>query len=65
MEFRMLKIARERSVPGPCIILGPVIRETDRYISYRDRHGTQKFISKRWPVHTEPCPSCLPDEFSE
>ena len=36
------KIAREPSVAGPCAILGVVVRETDRYISYRDRHGKQK-----------------------
>jgi hypothetical protein len=52
------KTVRERSAAGPCTILGPVLREADGYISYRDRHGTRKFISKRWPVHTEPCLSC-------
>jgi hypothetical protein len=54
-----VKTVRELSVAGPCIILGLVLRETARRISYRDRHGTSKFISKRrWAVHTEPCPSC-------
>jgi hypothetical protein len=53
-----MKIARESLVAGPCATLGVVLRETDRYISYRDRHGKQKFISKRWAVHSEPCPSC-------
>jgi hypothetical protein len=52
------KIAREPSVAGQCTILGLIVRETDQRISYRDRHGKQKFISKRWAVHTEPCPSC-------
>ena len=56
--LQLKKIAREPSVAGPCATLGVVLRETDRYISYRDRHGTQKFISKRWAVHSEPCPSC-------
>jgi hypothetical protein len=53
-----VKTIRELSVAGPCITLGLVLRETDRRISYRDRHGTPKFISKRWAVHTDPCPSC-------
>ena len=53
-----VKTVRELSVGGPCITLGFVLRETASRISYRDRHGTSKFISKRWAVHTEPCPSC-------
>jgi hypothetical protein len=52
------KTVREPTVAGACITLGLVVRETDQCISYRDRHGTQKIISKRWAVHTEPCPSC-------
>jgi hypothetical protein len=32
--------------------------ETDGRISYCDCHGTPKFISRRWAIHTEPCPSC-------
>jgi hypothetical protein len=52
------KTAREPSVAGPCTTLGVVVRETDQCISYRDRHGTQKIIRKRWAVHTESCPSC-------
>jgi hypothetical protein len=53
-----MKTVRELSVGRPCITLGFVLRETASRISYRDRHGTSKFISKRWAVHTEPCPSC-------
>jgi hypothetical protein len=53
-----VKTVRELSVAGPSITLGLVLRETAWRISYRDRHGTSKFISKRWAVHTEPCPSC-------
>jgi hypothetical protein len=53
-----VKTVRELSVAGPCITLGLVLRESDWRISYRDRHGTPKFISRRWAVHTEPCPSC-------
>jgi hypothetical protein len=66
------KTVRERNGAGPCTLLGPVLRETDRNISYRDRRGTQKFISKRWMVHTEPCLSCpdhpktkYPDAFQD
>ena len=65
-----MKTARECSVAGPCAMLGFVLRETDRRISYRDRHGKLKFVSRRWEVHTEPCPSCpdhpktkYPDEY--
>jgi hypothetical protein len=46
----------ERGRPVHHIRLRP--RETASRISYRDRHGTSKFISKRWAVHTEPCPLC-------
>ena len=54
-----MKTVRELSGAGPCITLGVALRETAWRISYRDRHGTPKFISKRrWAVHTEPCPSC-------
>jgi hypothetical protein len=53
-----MKTVRESNVAGPCITLGLILRETDRRISYRDRHGTPKFISRRWAIHTEPCPSC-------
>jgi hypothetical protein len=54
-----VKTVRELRVAGPCITLGLVLRETAGRISYRDRHGTPKFISKRWAAaHTEPCPSC-------
>jgi hypothetical protein len=57
-RFASLKIVRESSVAGPCVTLGHVLRETGRRISYRDRHGTRRFISKRWAVHTDPCPLC-------
>jgi hypothetical protein len=54
-----VKTVRELSVGRPCITLGFVLRETASRISYRDRHGTSKFISRRWAIHTEACPSCL------
>ena len=53
-----VKIVREKSVAGPCTTLGVVLRETASRIAYRDRRGEHKFISKHWPLHTEPCPSC-------
>jgi hypothetical protein len=53
-----VKTVRELSVGGLCTTLGLVLRETVSRIGYRDRHGTSKFISKRWAVHTDPCPSC-------
>ena len=54
-----VKTVRELSVGGSCVTLGLVLRETDRRISYRDRHGRSRFISTRWAAaHTEPCPSC-------
>ena len=53
-----LKTIRELTMPGRCVTLGLVLRETALRISYRDRYGTSKFVSKRWAVHTEPCPSC-------
>jgi hypothetical protein len=53
-----MKTVRELTVTGPCITLGVVLRETASRISYRDRNGTSKFISKRWAVHIDPCPSC-------
>ena len=55
-----MKTVRELSGAGPCFTLGVVLRETAWCISYRDRHGTSKFISKRWAVHTEPCPAVYP-----
>jgi hypothetical protein len=51
-----VKTIRELSVAGPCVTLGFVLGETDWRISYRDRHGTPKFISRRWAVHTEQLP---------
>jgi hypothetical protein len=53
-----MKTVRELTVAGPCITLGVVLRETASRISYRDRYGMSKFISKRWAVHTAPCTSC-------
>jgi hypothetical protein len=57
-EAAALKTVRESSVTGPCVTLGLALGETGRRISYRDRHGTTRFVSKRWAVHIEPCPAC-------
>jgi hypothetical protein len=58
-RLQRVKTVRELSVVGPCITLGLVLRETGRRISYRDRQGKLKFISRQhWAVHTEPCTSC-------
>ena len=58
-ERGTMKTVRELTVAGPCITLGDVLlRETASRISYRDRYGASKFISKHWvAVHIEPCPS--------
>ena len=53
-----MKTVRESRVTGPCATLGFLLRETPSRISYRDRYGTSKFVSRRWAVHTEPCLSC-------
>jgi hypothetical protein len=42
-----MKTARERIA-----ILGPVLRETEWYISSRARHGAPKFISRRGRAHS-------------
>ena len=53
-----MKSVRTFSEAGPCITLGLVLREADHCVSYRDRQGVRKFISKDCAVHTEPCPAC-------
>jgi hypothetical protein len=57
-EATAMKTVRESRVTGPCATLGFLLRETPSRISYRDRYGTSKFVSRRWAVHTEPCLSC-------
>ena len=54
-----MKTVRELSGAGPCFTLGVVLRETAWRISYRDRHGTSKFISKRWAVQHRRCPVAM------
>jgi hypothetical protein len=46
-RLQRVKTVRELSVVGPCITLGLVLRETGRRISYRDRQGKLKFISRQ------------------
>ena len=53
-----MKSVRTFSGAGPCITLGLILREMDHCVSYRDRQGVRKFISKDCAVHTEPCPAC-------
>jgi hypothetical protein len=55
-----MKTVRQFSRVGPCIELGPLIRETDTRFYYRSRQGYEAFVSKKssLAVHLEPCPSC-------
>src|SRR6516162_10304624 len=54
---RRMKTLRQFSRVGPCIELGPLIRETDTRIYYRYRHDYEAFVSKNssLAVHLEPC----------
>jgi hypothetical protein len=56
------KIAREPRRFAPCDVLGEVVNETERRVTYRRRDGKVVFLSRRWGVHTEPCPHCLDAE---
>jgi hypothetical protein len=62
-----MKTVRQFSRVGPCIELGPLIRETDTRIYYRYRHDYEAFVSKNssLAVHLEPCPSCRDHERSQ
>ena len=64
---RRIKTVRQFSRVGPCIELGPLIRETDTRIYYRYRHDYEAFVSKNssLAVHLEPCPSCRDYERSQ
>ena len=55
-----MKTVRQFSRVGPCIELGPLIRETETRFYYRSRQGYEAFVSKKssLAVHLEPCPSC-------
>ena len=62
-----MKTVRQFSRVGPCIELGPLIRETETRFYYRYRQGYEAFVSKKSPlaVHLEPCPSCRDHERSQ
>ena len=57
---------RQFSVVGPCLTLGPLLRETAKFYVYRPRHSgydetpKEKRVGKdkHGFVHTEPCVSC-------
>jgi hypothetical protein len=54
------KTVRQFSRIGPCLVLGPLLKQTATRIYYRRRDGKQAWASK-WSqllVHVEPCPSC-------
>src|SRR5262249_53016034 len=55
-----MKTVRQFSRVGPCIELGPLIRETETRFYYRSRQGYEAFVSRKssLAVHLEPCPSC-------
>lgn len=42
---------------GPCIPRGELIRTTDKFFVYRDRHGDERRIACS-RAHVEPCRSC-------
>ena len=62
-----MKSVRQFSRVGPCIELGPLIRETDTRIYYRYRHDYEAFVSKKssLAVHLEPCSSCRDHDRSQ
>ena len=63
-----MTIVREFSVCGPCLTLGRLVKETDKFYVFDEWHGGSNFygrkrIRKRTPehysgAHVEPCPSC-------
>ena len=55
-----MKTVRQFSRIGPCLELGPLLRETDARLYYHCQHGYEAFVSKKSAlvVHLEPCPSC-------
>jgi hypothetical protein len=71
----MTKLVREFSAAGPCLILGEYVKQTERFIFYREWQGGNKFspdISRigkpKWfprKRHIEPCPSCRDHEATQ
>ena len=62
-----MKTVRQFSRIGPCLELGPLLRETDARLYYHCQHGYEAFVSKKSAlvVHLEPCPSCRDHEPSQ
>jgi hypothetical protein len=62
-----MKTVHQFSRVGPCIELGPLIRETETRFYYRWRQGYEAFVSKKssLAVHLEPRPSCRDHERSQ
>ena len=55
----MTKTVRRFSAVGPCIPLGIFVRQTERFLIYRDRDGRDRRIGKQYDfAHVEPCCSC-------
>ena len=54
-----IKMVRERALVGACVVHGQLESESPTCVTYRDRHGEEKWIdTKIWPVHAEPCKHC-------
>jgi len=60
-----MKLVREFSRCGPCIVLGKLVKETAQFYVFEPDYGrsSQTRIRKRTeahysPAHVEPCPSC-------
>jgi hypothetical protein len=61
------KVVRQFSRLGPCLVLGPLVKQTATRIYYRRRDGKEAWASRssRLLVHVEPCPSCRDQERSQ
>lgn len=53
----MAKTVRVFSPCGPCITMGELIRKTESFFIYRDRHDYERRISCT-KAHVEPCRCC-------
>ena len=58
----MTTTVREFNTAGPCIVLGELVSQTERMVTFRDRDGRIRRRGghplKCGLVHTVPCPSC-------
>lgn len=57
------RTVRRFSPAGPCLMRGVVVRETPKFLVYRDRwsQSSERRV-KKGAVHTEPCVSCTDHE---